>query len=1157
MAAALARIETELDARLGDPERPLLVSVRSGAPVSMPGMMDTVLNLGLNDRTVRGLAAIAGQPRFAYDSYRRFIQMYGDVVLGVDHYHFEDQLEDIKSQSGYQLDTELSTDDLLRLIEAYQGIVREHTGKPFPQDVAEQLWGAIGAVFGSWMTPRAVTYRRLHGISETMGTAVSVQAMVFGNRGDTSATGVAFTRDPSTGAKGYYGEFLVNAQGEDVVAGIRTPQPLTRAMQRATGATLPSLEEVMPATYAELAAVFERLEAHYRDMQDIEFTVQEGRLWILQTRNGKRTTHAALKVAVDMAAEGVIGRDEAILRIEPASLDQLLHPTLDPEAPREVIAKGLPASPGAVSGKVVFNADEAERLGTMGEAVILVRIETSPEDIHGMHAARGILTSRGGMTSHAAVVARGMGKPCVCAAADLAIDYRHQHLTVKGREIAAGEVITLDGSTGTVMLGAVPTVDPKLSGDFATLMSWADEHRRLKVRTNAETPLDARTARRFGAEGIGLCRTEHMFFDDVRLVAMREMILAGDADGRRTALAKILPMQRQDFVELFQIMAGLPVTIRLLDPPLHEFLPHEPEEITALAKASGLDAAKLLRRASELREANPMLGLRGCRLGVLFPEIYEMQSRAIFEAAVAVAAGSGETVVPGDHGAAGRHGARARADQGRDRCGRQGGDGGERHPAELPGRDHDRGAAGRAARRRDRPPRRVLQLRHQRSDPDDARPVARRFGQVHGAVPAARHLRGRPVCDPRHRWRRRFDRARLRARAGRPGGPEARHLRRAWRRSRDHRLLRAGRARLRVLLALPGADRAPGGGAGGPRGRARGGRHRVSAQVTAGVRSTPLEALRTGGKRAMAMALARLEAAAGEPQTLALLDAAYAGARAHVIGLTGPPGVGKSSLVSRLIRAYRLRGRTVGVITIDPSSRKSGGALLGDRARIDADPEDQGVFVRSMAARGRLGGLAALTPAAVVLMRSVYDQVIVETVGVGQSETEVAAVADTVVFCVQPASGDSLQYMKAGIAEIPDIIVVTKADLGAVAHKARSDVAAALQLNAAAHGRLVGADPAAELPGGAGDRRPDRRPRGARGLSRRRRPAPDPARRPGRGLARRRAARGVRAARPGARRAPARRPDDAARPVAVPPVARDRTQAARRGRHRPLRVGSA
>jgi pyruvate,orthophosphate dikinase len=645
VGGALARLERELDAGFGDPGRPLLVSVRSGAPLSMPGMMDTVLNLGLNDRTVNGLAALADHPRFAYDSYRRFIQMYGDVVLGVDHYRFEDQLEEVKAQSGYQLDTELSAEDLRRVIEAYQAIILEQTGAAFPQDAQEQLWGAIGAVFGSWMTARAVTYRRLHGIPQTMGTAVNVQAMVFGNRGETSATGVAFTRDPSTGAKRYYGEFLVNAQGEDVVAGIRTPQPLTRAMQQATGATLPSLEEVMPDTYAELTQVFERLEAHYRDMQDIEFTVQDGRLWILQTRNGKRTTHAALKIAVDMADEGLIGRDQAISRIEPASLDQLLHPMLDPDAPRTVIAKGLPASPGAVSGKVVFNADDAERLGTMGEAVILVRIETSPEDIHGMHAAKGILTSRGGMTSHAAVVARGMGKPCVCGAGNLAIDYRQQRLTVAGREIAAGDVITLDGGNGIVMLGAVPTVDPKLSGDFAKLMGWADEHRRLKVRANAETPLDARTARRFGAEGIGLCRTEHMFFDDERLIAMREMILAGDADGRRTALGKILPMQRQDFVELFQIMAGLPVTIRLLDPPLHEFLPHEPEEILALAKGSGLDAGQLRRRANELREANPMLGLRGCRLGVLFPEIYEMQARAIFEA-VAVAAGSGETVVP-------------------------------------------------------------------------------------------------------------------------------------------------------------------------------------------------------------------------------------------------------------------------------------------------------------------------------------------------------------------------------------------------------------------------------------------------------------------------------------------------------------------------------
>jgi pyruvate, orthophosphate dikinase len=645
VAAALERVEREIDARLGDPAAPLLVSVRSGAPVSMPGMMDTVLNLGLNDETVRGLAESTGDARFAYDSYRRFIQMYGDVVLGVEHYLFEDQLDDLKREVGCRLDTELSADQLLRLIEGYQAIVAEHTGAPFPQDVQDQLWGAIGAVFGSWMTPRAVTYRRLHGIDERMGTAVSVQSMVFGNRGETSATGVAFTRDPSTGEKRHYGEFLVNAQGEDVVAGIRTPQPLTVAMKQATGATLPAMEEAMPDAYRELAEVFDRLEAHYRDMQDIEFTVQDGRLWILQTRSGKRTTHAALKIAVDMANEGLIGEDDAISRIEPASLDQLLHPTLDPSAERERIAKGLPASPGAVSGKVVFSADEAERMAAKGEAVILVRIETSPEDIHGMHAAKGILTSRGGMTSHAAVVARGMGKPCVCAAADLAVDYRQQRFTVRGREVKAGDVITLDGGDGSVMLGAVPTVDPKLSGDFATLMEWADRHRRLRVRTNAETPLDARTARRFGAEGIGLCRTEHMFFDDVRLVAMREMILASDADGRRAALAKILPMQRDDFVELFEIMAGLPITIRLLDPPLHEFLPHEPDEIAAVARSTGLEAAALRKRLAELREANPMLGLRGCRVGILFPEIYEMQARAIFEAAAA-AGRAGESVVP-------------------------------------------------------------------------------------------------------------------------------------------------------------------------------------------------------------------------------------------------------------------------------------------------------------------------------------------------------------------------------------------------------------------------------------------------------------------------------------------------------------------------------
>ena len=643
---ALRHVEETADARLGDPERPLLVSVRSGAPISMPGMMDTVLNLGLNDRTVEGLANSTGDPRFAYDSYRRFIQMYGDVVLGVDHYLFEDRLDEVKRQHGYELDTELGAGELRDLVKAYQEIVEKQHGAAFPQNVEDQLWGAIGAVFGSWMTQRAVTYRRLHDIDNTVGTAVNVQAMVFGNRGERSATGVAFTRDPSTGEKRYYGEFLVNAQGEDVVAGIRTPQPLTVAMKEATGGSLPAMEEVMPDAFAELATVFDRLEAHYRDMQDIEFTVQDGRLWILQTRGGKRTTHAALKIAVDMAEEGLIDRDLAVARIDPASLDQLLHPMLDPDAPKKVVAKGLPASPGAVSGKVVFNADDAERLAAAGEAVLLVRVETSPEDIHGMHAAKGILTSRGGMTSHAAVVARGMGKPCVCGAGDVAIDYRRARLSIGTIQVAAGEVLTIDGSRGEVILGAVPTVDPKLSDDFVTLMGWADERRRLRVRTNADTPADARTARRFGAEGIGLCRTEHMFFDDARILAMREMILADNADGRRAALAKILPMQRQDFVELFEIMGGLPVTIRLLDPPLHEFLPHEPEEIEAVARASGVDGAALRRRAAELREVNPMLGLRGCRLGVLFPEIYEMQARAIFEAAIAAAQRSGRAVEP-------------------------------------------------------------------------------------------------------------------------------------------------------------------------------------------------------------------------------------------------------------------------------------------------------------------------------------------------------------------------------------------------------------------------------------------------------------------------------------------------------------------------------
>ncbi len=645
--AALASLEAELGSRFGDPASPLLVSVRSGAPVSMPGMMDTVLNLGLNDKTVEGLATGSGDARFAYDSYRRFIQMYADVVLGADHYLFEEALEDLKQARGCRFDTELDADALRALVKTYSGLVAKATGKPFPQDPKEQLWGAIGAVFGSWETPRAITYRRLHNISGDMGTAVSVQAMVFGNMGDDCATGVAFTRNPSTGENAFYGEFLVNAQGEDVVAGIRTPQPLTRAMATGSGAAGEPMEEILPQAFAELADVFRKLEAHYREMQDIEFTSQRGKLFILQTRTGKRTAAAALKIAVDMAGEGLISQEEAVQRVDPASLDQLLHPTLDPKAERKIIARGLPASPGAVSGKIVFNADHAERMAAAGESVILVRIETSPDDIHGMHAAKGILTSRGGMTSHAAVVARGMGKACVCGAGELAISYAERAVTAKGGvRLMEGDVITLDGAEGTVMLGAVPTVDPQLSGDFATLMEWADANRRLKVRTNAETPLDAHTAVKFGAEGIGLCRTEHMFFQPNRIVAMQEMILADDAEGRTKALAKILPMQRADFVELFEIMAGLPVTIRLLDPPLHEFLPHEDSELAEVASSAGVDIRIVRRRLADLKESNPMLGLRGCRLGILFPEIYEMQARAIFEAAFEVEAHTGRTVVP-------------------------------------------------------------------------------------------------------------------------------------------------------------------------------------------------------------------------------------------------------------------------------------------------------------------------------------------------------------------------------------------------------------------------------------------------------------------------------------------------------------------------------
>ena len=646
VAAALAKVEASVGKKFGDPANPLLVSVRSGARASMPGMMDTVLNLGLNDATAEGLAKLSGDARFAYDSYRRFIQMYSSVVLDLDHEQFEEILNRHKDDKGVSLDTELDADDLRRLVVDYKREVRDALDRDFPDDVNEQLWGAIGAVFSSWMNQRAIVYRRLNDIPEDWGTAVNVQAMVFGNMGDTSATGVAFTRDPATGTKAYYGEWLVNAQGEDVVAGIRTPQSLTIKGREAQNSTLPSMEESMPEVFGQLNAVRLRLEQHYRDVQDIEFTVQSGKLFMLQTRSGKRTAAAALKIAVDMAREGLIDEAEAIKRIEPRSLDQILHPTLDPDAPRKLIAKGLPASPGAASGKVVFTADEAESLSARGEKVILVRIETSPEDIHGMHAARGILTTRGGMTSHAAVVARGMGRPCVAGCGDLRVDYVKGTITAGDIQVKQGEVITIDGASGEVFAGEVPTVQPELSGDFATLMGWADKIRRLKIRANAETPLDARTARKFGAEGIGLCRTEHMFFDASRIVAVREMILADTVAGRRTALAKILPMQRSDFVELFRIMVGLPVTIRLLDPPLHEFLPHTEADLNEVANSSGVPIAALRARAQLLHESNPMLGHRGCRLGVTYPEIYEMQVRAIFEALVEIKKSDSAEIVP-------------------------------------------------------------------------------------------------------------------------------------------------------------------------------------------------------------------------------------------------------------------------------------------------------------------------------------------------------------------------------------------------------------------------------------------------------------------------------------------------------------------------------
>ncbi|SON57409.1 Pyruvate, phosphate dikinase [Hartmannibacter diazotrophicus] len=641
VAKALAETGSIVGKSFGDPDDPLLVSVRSGARASMPGMMDTVLNLGLNDIAVEAVARASGDARFAYDSYRRFISMYAEVVLGLEHGAFEDILHDCKTRLGRLADTDLRAEDWLAVIAAYKSHVLDVLHRPFPDDPMEQLWGAIGAVFSSWMNERAITYRSLHGIPASWGTAVNVQAMVFGNRGETSATGVAFTRNPSTGENAFFGEYLVNAQGEDVVAGIRTPQPLT-----ATASDPSTMEAVMPDAFRELSAISTRLEQHYRDMQDIEFTVEDGKLWMLQTRSGKRTTHAAVRIAVEMAREGLISRADAVRRIEPASLDQLLHPSIDPAAEKIEVARGLPASPGAACGEIAFSAEEAEVARMAGRDVILVRQETSPEDIKGMLAANGILTRLGGMTSHAAVVARGWGKTCVSGASGLEIDAKAGRMTVGGRVFLRGETITIDGSSGRVYAGKVAMRQPVLSEDFATLMQWADAVRRMKVRANAETPEDARQARAFGAEGIGLCRTEHMFFDEARIASVRAMILADDETGRRAALARLLEMQRSDFQQLFEIMDGLPVTIRLLDPPLHEFLPHGEAEIEALAAAMEMPVERLRARALELGEHNPMLGFRGCRLAIAFPEIAEMQARAVFEGALAAETTTGRPVVP-------------------------------------------------------------------------------------------------------------------------------------------------------------------------------------------------------------------------------------------------------------------------------------------------------------------------------------------------------------------------------------------------------------------------------------------------------------------------------------------------------------------------------
>ncbi|NRP84784.1 Pyruvate, phosphate dikinase [Ensifer adhaerens] len=642
----LKQMETITGRKFGNTERPLLVSVRSGGRASMPGMMDTVLNLGLNDATVQALGHDAGDARFAWDSYRRFIQMYADVVMGLDNEVFEEILEDEKARFGHEFDTDLSAVEWQHVVSIYKTVIEEELGVAFPQDPEVQLWGAVSAVFSSWMNPRAVTYRHLHNIPEAWGTAVNIQAMVFGNLGNASATGVAFTRNPSTGEKELYGEFLVNAQGEDVVAGIRTPQSITEAARIASGYDRPSMEKVMPEAFAEFRRICAQLEAHYRDVQDLEFTIERGKLWMLQTRAGKRTTKAAMKIAVDMVGEGLITEDEAVTRIDPTTLDQLLHPTIDPRVRREVIGSGLPASPGAATGEIVFTAEEAIIAEEEGRKAILVRIETSPEDIHGMHAAEAILTTRGGMTSHAAVVARGMGIPCVVGAGTMRIDMRNEKLIGIGVTLKKGDIITIDGSTGQVLKGEVPMIQPELSGDFGLIMAWADRSRRMTVRTNADTPADARAARSFGAEGIGLCRTEHMFFEGDRIHVMREMILAEDEAGRRAALAKLMPMQRLDFTGLFTIMHGLPVTIRLLDPPLHEFLPKTDEEIAEVAGSMGMEPAILRQRVDALHEFNPMLGHRGCRLAISYPEIVEMQARAIFEAAVLAARETGAPVVP-------------------------------------------------------------------------------------------------------------------------------------------------------------------------------------------------------------------------------------------------------------------------------------------------------------------------------------------------------------------------------------------------------------------------------------------------------------------------------------------------------------------------------